>query len=250
MKLSYLISSIHGEQAIATVVKDIYALPKHDFEIVVCAPYPIRDSRLQYVHDDKANGSVYAYNKAYLASKGECIVICTDENHIPINFLETIDFLESPVVQKLKLKIANLTYAMGGPGKNYYIKNDKTKQPAENILWSLNHVVPNGHPNRRPFNVFHYAAIMRESIEKYMENKPLNESFIHHYPDHWLGFFEEMINGERYCGDLGPKNVFFEVIQEINMQKCNNEFDEKDKNTFLDLIRISNLETTSYNTKV
>ena len=250
MKLSYLIASIHGETAVKTIIEDIYALPKHEFEIIVCSPSLIKDSRAKWVEDDKLNGCVYAYNKAYSISQGDCLVVATDENHIPINFLETIDFLESDIVKNLKLKIANLTYGMGGPGKLYYIKNDKTNQPAKNILWPLHGIIPEGFPNCRPFNVFHYPVIMRESVVKYMSNKIFNESFIHHYPDSWMGFYEEMINGDRSCEELGPKNVYLTAIEEINQQNPNSKFDSKDKNTFLELVKLSNSENFNYNTKI
>lgn len=250
MKISYLISSIHGEASVKTVVEDIYNLPSHDFEIIVCSPFEVKDSRVKWVKDDKANGSVYGYNKSYLASSGDCIVACVDDHHLPNNFLETIDFLESEVVKKLKLKIANLTFGMGGPGKIYYVKNDATKQPAKNILWPLEQIFPPNFPNRRPFNVFHFPVLMRESIEKYMGNVIFNESFNHHYPDSWLGFYEELINGERPSEELGPKNVFFKEIRSINIQRPNTSFDKKDKAKFLKLVEISNHKDLQYNIKI
>jgi hypothetical protein len=248
MRISYLISSIHGESAVSTVTEEIYNLPSHNFEIVVCSPFEIKDSRVKWVKDDKANGSVYSYNTAYKASNGDCLVAVTDDHHVPKNFLETIDFLESEIVNKLKLKIANLTFGMGGPGKIYYIKNDGTKQPAKNILWPLNQIFPPNFPNGRPFNVFHFPVLMRESIEKYMGNVIFNELFKHHYPDSWLGFYEELINGERPSEELGPKNVFFEAIPSINSQKSNSNFDAEDKATFLKLVEKSDSKDLQYNT--
>ena len=250
MKLSYLIASIHGEAAVKTVVEDIYSLPKHEFEIIVCSPSLIKDNRVKWIEDDKPNGCVYAYNKAYSISQGDCLVVTTDEHHIPINFLETVDFLESDIVKNLKLKIANLTFGMGGPGKLYYIKNDTSKQPASNPLWPLEQVIATNFPNRRPFNVFHYPVIMRESVVKYMSDKIFNESFVHHYPDSWMGFYEEMINGDRPCEELGPKNVYLTDIPSVNQQNGNSKFDSKDKNTFLELVKLSNSANFNYNTKI
>jgi hypothetical protein len=249
MKLSYLIASSHGIDSALNVINDIYELPSHDFEIICCSPYHIDDRRCLSLIDEK-KGSVSAFNKCYKNSAGDYIVLCVDDHRLPKNILEVLDFFNSNEVSKLKLKIANLTYTMGGPGKLYWNKIDSKSQPSDKVLWPMDTVFHDGIKNTRPYNVFHFPAFERIGVIKYLDDVIFNESFIHHYVDHWLGFYEEKINGLRECKVLGPNEIFFKEIPDINSIKIFSDNDRYDLDIFQKLIHISDIETTTYNTKL
>jgi hypothetical protein len=247
MKISYLLASNKNPEHVKNVIDNIYNLPKHDFEVIVCTKGNYQDDRALCLEDDEGTSSVHAFNKAYRYSDGDIIIICVDDHKIPDNILELPDFFMSDKIQQLKFKVANLTHNMGGPGKLYFLKEEQKQM--NTVWWGLHQVFPPEVKNIRPYNVFHFPAILRETIETYMDGVIFNESFIHHYCDSWLGFYEEKINGYRECRDLGPNNIWFRVINKVNLSKVSNHYDAHDKEMMKKLIELSD-QDISYNTKV
>jgi glycosyltransferase involved in cell wall biosynthesis len=262
MKISYLLASNKGNEAIKNVVDNIFQLQSHDFEVIICSTSNYQDDRAICLKDDEGGSSVAAFNKAYKHSDGDIVITCVDDHIIPENIIQLPDFFRRDDIKKLKFKIANLTNILGGPGKLYYLNNPLARNafcpphnPGEDerqldtVWWDLDSVFPPNTKNLRPYNVFHFAAILRETVEAYMNGVIFNESFIHHYCDSWLGFYEEKINGYRECKDLGPNDIWFQVIEEVNRSGLGGHHDGHDKNVMKKLIEISH-QDIYYNTKV
>jgi glycosyltransferase involved in cell wall biosynthesis len=247
MKISYLLASNKNPQYIKNVVDNIYDLPDHNFEVIICSKSNYQDGRALCLQDDEGASSVCAFNKAYKYSDGDIIVICVDDHQIPHNIIELPDFFMSDQIQQLKFKAANLTHILGGPGKLYYFKEDQRQM--DTVWWDLHSVFSPDVKNLRPYNVFHFPALLRDTIETYMDGVIFNESFIHHYCDSWLGFYEEKINGQRECKDLGPNHIWFKVIKRVNLSQVSNQHDAHDKEMMRKLIELSD-QDISYNTKV
>jgi hypothetical protein len=247
MKISYLLASNKKDYTKRGVVDNIYNLDDHDFEIIICSNNNYQDSRAICLQDNGGQSSVSAFNKAYKHSSGDIIVICVDDHKIPQNIVKLPYFFMSDKIKKLKLKIANLTHNLGGPGKLYYLKEEKKQ--LDFVWWDLNSTFSPSLKNIRPYNIYHFPAILKESIEIYMGGVIFNESFKHHYCDHWIGFYEEKINGLRDCKDIGPDDIWYEVIKNINILSCDVSNDNHDKNIMKKLIELSDNDI-KYNMKV
>jgi hypothetical protein len=241
-KLSYIIASNKSNFALENTIKSITDLDDSNYEIIVCSKNKIKESsNIKWVEDDKNNGSVYGFNKAYKESQNDYVIILPDDHCVKQDFLKIKDYFSNDDFQSLDFRICNLTHHLGGPEKNYYDK--RIKRHTGNI-WPDNPLcsIKNG----RPYNVWHFFAIERLSIEKHMENVIFNTCFIHHWVDHWLGFYEEMINGERPTEKLGP-DIYMECNQKFNSEKSNLSFDNYDESIFKSLVSISHLPNTTYN---
>ncbi len=252
MKISYLLASNKQPKHIKRVVDQLYRLPDHDFEVIVCSSsssnYQCDNALVCCIQDDEgAASSVRAFNKAYKHSSGDIIVVCVDDHDIPQNIVELPSFFMSDKIQQLKFKSANLTHILGGPGKLYFLKEDRRQM--NTIWWDINSVFPPDVKNIRPYNVFHFPALLRDTIETYMDGVIFNESFIHHYCDSWLGFYEEKINGFRECKELGPNHIWFKVVKNVNELVASTQHDLHDKEVMRRLIELSD-QDISYNTKV
>jgi hypothetical protein len=249
MKISYLVISGHGPYAANQVINQICLLPSHNFEIIVSTNYCFDDKRAICVRDS-GSGSVAAINNAYKYSNGDCIIICIDDQFIPTNILDIIDFFESDSIKKnLKLQVANLSRVMGGPGKYSWNKENICKPLESHHRWILDWEINIENINRRPYNVYHFPAMMRDSIEKYMDGVIFNSSFKHHYCDHWFGYYEELINGYRECAEHGPQKIFFRENSPIHLSLITNRDDSYDHQIFKSLVELSNTNI-SYNHKV
>lgn len=255
MKFSFLIASNKSSTALNSTIKSIKKLKDDDLEILVCSKDKIEESHnVKWVKDDRNTGSVYAFNKAYSESQNKYIVIIPDDHHVTNDFLKINNYLESDEFRVLKFKICNLTFQMGGPEKIYY---DKKQKKHSGDLWPKKYNPLLQVKNARPYNIFHFFAIERSSVEKYMENVIFNTSFRHHYVDHWLGFYEEIINGNRPTEKLGPE-IYLEKEPKFDLNPIltRNEafekiiFDEFDKIIFKKLVSISNRSDITYNFQV
>lgn len=241
-KLSYIIASHKSAAALENTICSIEKIIDKDDEIIVCSKNKSRESsNIKWVEDEKNNGSVYAFNKAYKTSQNDFVVVIPDDHIVTDEFSKIKSYFDTEDFQSLKLKACNITHTLGGPGKNCY--NKKTKKYS-GITWPINPI--DGIKNSRPYNVWHFFAIERQSVEKYMDDVIFNTCFSHHWVDHWLGFYEEKINGCRPTEKLGP-DVYLKCCRHFEDEISVFKYDNHDEGIFKNLVSLSSYSNISYN---
>jgi hypothetical protein len=242
-KISYLLPTAKPSFCTQAVLDNLSLLPQHEHEVIIVSTTEL-DLRLKhnvkFILDTEKKGSVAPINVAYKASDGDIIVIVVDDHFIPPNFLDIERYFNEPKFKSKKIKVGNLSEALGGPGFNTYSKSRRKLVS----FWSLDHQFrKEKHPNFHAYNLVSFPVIFRESIEKYMDGVVFNESFIHHLPDHWLGYYSDMINGDV---GMGPTHVWFTENPRFNQMTQQKNTDEYDAQVLFKLIKMSS-EGIPYN---
>jgi len=192
-KISYILSTNRSVDVFRQSLDIILNFEKHDKEIIVCGPnYILNDKsydyfkqhNIKYIEDKLCTGAVNGFNMAYKNTDGDYIATMIDDIGYPLNFLDILNWFDSPFMKKKKFKIVNSMWE-GGPGLVTYNHDDLEDGTS---YWNITdpHPVPINHC---PYCVIPLATIARETIEKYLDGYIYNPLFKHHYCDSWLGFY-------------------------------------------------------------
>lgn len=192
-KISYIYCTREAVTEKNESINSILSLPKHDHEILICAPkaaleattLPAYDN-LKLIEDDKGTGAVYACNRAYKYSDGRYLSLITDDIIYPENFLDILDFMNSDFMSRKTYKISNSLWD-GGPGLAAVGHNDLIDGNPE-TAWPIDkyHSVP---VELCPYPLIPMPFWDRETVVNKLNSYLFNPHFQHRYNDHWLGFF-------------------------------------------------------------
>ena len=251
LKMSYLISTIKPKRCAEVVVNQILSFPKHEKEIVIISPDKSweEDKRVKFCLDDKCTGGVYGFNKGCRESNGDMVVLCTDDNYLPANFVDIYDFFSTPEFQARTMKVANICPWQGGPGKVMLFKRAEDQYLNGTCSFyeedfAKGGVFPRGLPNAMPYEIFSYPVIFRETLDKFFDGAVYNDRFIQCYSDHWFGFHYERFKGNDPA--IGPKDMYVVPIPGFGSLRIRHDTAEQDRQMFLQLVKNSP-NTTKYN---
>jgi hypothetical protein len=188
------------------VIKNINSLNFNGktYEIIVVGPKEIKEPNVLFVKENENScGCVDAYNQGYNASKGEFIILCSDDHFFDLNAPNITDVLNSEFFEKRKYKIICLPTNLHGPCKlPEYCNSDCL--------------------------IARYPVFKRDTIEKYMNGYIYHPDFKHHYPDNWLGYW--------MC-EQGEPVVEYDKFDMITFNNsCDRNNDDYDEYVFKNLI--------------
>lgn len=248
MKISYVLATEKPQYCCETVLKSILDLPSHQKEIIVVSSNPVyaENKEVKFIFDDKHCGCVYSYNIGYKAVTGDWIVVLTDDQSLPENFLDCFKEIESEDFKKLTIHVGQLLPQFWGPGKDIWHKSIET--PGYNgEHYPITETISRDNPIQTPYQTLNFPISLTEDVIKYLDGVCFNESFIHHYPDHWLGCYVEYING---CQSFWPKEVWLKQLCEFDRMVSKRDYDYYDVAILNKLRNKLYTENINYNYKV
>ena len=180
--LSYLIPTDKEPEILVPTFASIGALAPHDYEIVICAPYDrpawMTDPKVKFIVDDKHAGSTYAMNLGASHCSGEWILVGTDEHVAVFDVNRFLDTIHSEPMQSLEYQVMNL----GSPWNATLHHQIATYGPVDTT-----NIPPDVQGSVYPCITF--PAVSRKTIVTKFNGYLFNPNLIHHFVDHWLGFY-------------------------------------------------------------
>lgn len=175
--LSYVIASMRPE-AVKVAIDSIERLPLHDHEVVVVTPFPEPDvGRVRYIKDEKFGGSTYAVNKGVSLSRGDWILIGTDDHVVNYDVYRFLDLIRQPHIQELEYQVIN----MGAPWTDCLSRN--LNGYGIDIGPAYSSVVNERWP------VITFPAVSKKTIVTKLDGHIFHPALVHHFVDHWMGIY-------------------------------------------------------------
>jgi hypothetical protein len=245
--ISYCLATNKEPEILLPTLESISQLDSHEHEIVVCAPYPkpdwIKGSNITFVLDEINDGSTHAMNLSVKHSRGDWVVIGTDEHKINYNVNGFLKVIHSPEMERLEYQVVN----MGSMWSDTINKQIVSFPPIDcrNIPTSIqNHSYP----------VVCLPSVSRKTIETKFDGLFFNPHLIHHFVDHWMGFYVSR-KQPNYNFDLG-RDLYIPPCQSAWMPFKSTwpskKWDNHDANKFCNLaaIVIQNQKELSYTSDI
>lgn len=183
------------------------------YEIVYISKEDPLDPRIVFVKEpSEVKGCVEAYNIGFDNSVGDYIILCSDDHVFDPNTPKIISILET-YTRDRKYKIICLPTNNHGP------------------CALPEYTESNAHIAR-------YPVFKRSTIISYLNGKVYHPSFIHHYPDNWLGYWLDA-EGE-------PVIEHDDLYIRTFYNACIKEHDTKDEDTFKKLLENYKKGYTTY----
>jgi hypothetical protein len=180
--ISYVIASNKEPEILKPTFESISGLAQHHYEIVICAPYAkpewVTDPRIKYVFDEINDGSTYGMNMAARHARGEWLLVGTDEHLVSYNVNNFLDVINSPQIQNQEFQVIN----MGGLWVDNLRKQIVSFPPVD-----CTNIPPDVQGYQYP--VVFFPAVSRKTIDTKFDGELFNPHLIHHYVDHWMGFY-------------------------------------------------------------
>jgi hypothetical protein len=174
------------------------------YEIVVVSPTEISGENVVF-HKENGNkmGCVNAYNEGYNISKGNYIILCSDDHFFDKDVPSIVEIIESEMFKDKKYKIICLpTNFHGSCQLPEYCNNDGI--------------------------IARYPVFKRDTVEEYLDGFIYHPKFKHHYPDNWLGY---------WMSEQGEPTIEYNNFNMITFNNsCDKIHDEYDENVFKELI--------------
>lgn len=207
MKLSFILPTNRSKDRSEVIVENIRTVwKKYDIEIIICSPENFEIPGVVWLKDDtEQNGSVKPINMGIKLMTGEYYVGVTDDMLFDDGSDRIIDFLESPIFNNRKFKVACFPVQT-----NYPILSPNYDYPMISIA--------------------HYPVIHKTVIDNYFGGYVFNPRFHHHCVDHWIAYWMYK-NGEQI---IEPKRMV-PCIKNYRSESKRDQ-DEHDANVLFSLI--------------
>lgn len=213
--LSYVIASMRPE-AVKVSLESIARLPEHEHETVIVTPYAESDyENVRFIHDDKFGGSTYAVNKGVQESRGEWVLIGTDDHVINYDVHRFLNLIKHPYIEALEYQVIN----MGSPWSDCLARN------ANGYGINMDGVSPDTMNARWP--VVTFPAASKKTIVEKLNGHIFHPDLVHHFVDHFLGLYISRKQPIYDINQFGPHSIWSSHLAGDNCDRSRDDIDSK-----------------------